>query len=137
MVFMHEGKVEDDEFLSTYRAAYENPEYDMGSNMLIDLRRADSTPRSSQALVELARIVRRYYEDSPSQQNVAVVVSHDLSYRLARSYEVFSCTIPWAFNVFQDLPSALKWLGAPENLLDDPQIRVKPATSNRISEPHK
>ena len=118
VILVHVGVVPDDEFLSSYRALFEDARYDKSFNKLVDLRRADSTARSPEALRQFADFVRQQFAGSEEGPKVAVVAPEDISFGLARMYGALSDAVPWKFVVFRDAEAALSWLGLPENLAD-------------------
>jgi hypothetical protein len=119
VVFIHVGVVTDEEFLSFYKALYEENRFDKSFNALVDLRQTESTVRSAEALTEFAEFIHEQYTNITSRPKVAVVAPEDISFGLARMYEVFSGDVPWEFLVFREVDSALAWLGVSENLMDD------------------
>ena len=119
VILVHIGTVNDDEFLSFYKALYENPQFDISYNQLVDLRKTESSVRSTAALREFANIAEQYYSDVSAQPKIAVVAPEDISFGLARMYEVFSDSVPWKFSVFRDIDTALEWLGVSKKLIDD------------------
>ena len=120
VVFVHEGVVSDDEFLSTYTACHEDPRFDRAFNVLVDLRRTESDVRSSSVLRAFADFRHRWFGDKQVHAKVAVIAPQDLSFGLARMYEIYSETVPVDFVVFRAADAALAWLGAPEDLLTCP-----------------
>jgi hypothetical protein len=125
-IFIHVGVVPDDEFLSSYRGFLEDPNFDNSFNLLVDLRRTCSSSRSTRALRALAEFIRGVYTDNTTRPKVAVVAPKDLSFGLARMYEVFSDSVLWDFAVFRAPDTALAWLRVPENLMEDLEQDVQP-----------
>jgi hypothetical protein len=119
VIFTHKGVVTDDEFFSFYRAFYLDPRFDKSHNLLVDLREAESTVRSSEALKSFADTARLHTPHVSPSPKIAVVAEADLSFGLARMYEAFSQQVPVEFRVFKEPDEALKWLGAPPDILDD------------------
>ncbi len=126
VILVHVGAVSDAEFLSFYRALYNNKIFDNSFNLLVDLRKTESSVRSSTALNELASFMGRQYENTTVRPKVAVVAPEDISFGLARMYETFSGDVPWEFVVFRAADAALAWLGLPENLLDNFDQNAQP-----------
>lgn len=114
-VFTHTGSIPDDELISFYRSVYENKRFDASKDYLVDLRQADSSPRSVDALRLLVDLIAPHMRAVETAPRVAVIAPHSLSFGLARMYEVFSDEIPWTFVVFRDAEAACAWLGLPEN----------------------
>jgi hypothetical protein len=116
--FAHVGAVSDDEFLSSYRAFYEDARSDKSMNLLVDLRRTESSARGTAALQEMADLIQRQLAGIDVRPKIAVIAPKNLSFGLARMFEAFSDTAPFDFGVFRELDAALAWLGAPEDLLE-------------------
>ncbi|UCG53264.1 MAG: hypothetical protein JSW58_06845, partial [Candidatus Latescibacterota bacterium] len=85
-VFVHVGAVTDDEFLSFYKALYEETRIDKSFNLLVDLRQTESSARSTAALDELADLMRGQFVSTIARPKVAVVAPKDISFGLARMY---------------------------------------------------
>jgi hypothetical protein len=119
VIFVHVGAVTDGEFLSFYRALYEDTRIDKSFNILVDLRQTASYVRSAGALNEFAGFMRRQFANTTASPKVAVVAPKDISFGLARMYEAMSDDVPWEFVVFRAFDAALAWLGVSENLIND------------------
>ncbi len=111
VVFRHIGDVPDDEFLAAYREFFQSSDVIAAIRLLVDLSETVSSPRSSQALRSLAELMRKVYGGGETRRRVAVVAPADLSFGLARMYQVFSDNVPWEFVVFRDADAARAWLG--------------------------
>jgi hypothetical protein len=128
VVCVHTGRVLDDEFLVHYKAMVESDLFATTRNLLIDLRDTDSSPRTGRALREFADFVTSKYADAGTRPKVAVIAPKDLSFGLARMYEAFAGSIPWDFVVFRSVDTALAWLRAPEDLMDDLDRKAQEVT---------
>ena len=129
VILVHVGAVTDDEFLSFYKALYEDDRFDKSFNLLVDLRRTESAVRSAEALKEFADFMRRQLVGSTAGPKIAVVAPKDISFGLARMYEVFSDDVPWEFEVFRAADAAFAWLGLSENLMNDLDQDAQPEDS--------
>ena len=116
VIFRHIDDVPDVEFLTFYQHFFENVWTANYMNLLIDLKHTNSMARSSQALQSLAELLRERLTDKMGSSRVAVVAPTDLSFGLARMYEVFSDCIPKEFFVFRSGDDACVWLGVTSNL---------------------
>ena len=121
VILVHIGTITDDEFLAFYRSLYENDRITPSMNLLVDLRQADSTTRSSDVLRKFAGFIETKLTGIPERPKVAVVAPEDLSFGLARMYEAFADSVPWDFEVFREMNAALAWLDLPENLMNGPE----------------
>ncbi|MBN2028654.1 hypothetical protein JW824_00260 [bacterium] len=119
VTLVHTGVVADSEFLSFYKNLYTVPQFDRSFNVLVNLQQAESTARSTSALHELAEFIQKQLKNINPHPKIAVVAPKDLSFGLARMYEVFSSTASSRFVVFRDADDALTWLGVSEKLKDD------------------
>ena len=116
VVIRHIGDIPDSEFLTAYKELLGSPDFSVTPKLLVDLRQTTSKLRSTGALQELAVILIEKYRGSEERRKVAVIAPADLSFGLARMYEIFSADLPWEFGVFRDNDSALIWLGSPGTL---------------------
>ncbi len=116
VVFVHTGRVPDDEFLAFYKAFFESDTFKPPMNMLVDLRETHSSSRSPEALLRFAESVEEKLTGITVSTKVAVVATKDLSFSLARMYEVLADSVHWNFVVFRAMDAALAWLGLPEDL---------------------
>jgi hypothetical protein len=119
VIVVHVGAVSNDEFFSFYKAIYEDTRFDKSFNLLIDLRQTESSVRSTVALTKLADFMRTQFLGTTARPKVAVVAPKDISFGLARMYEVFSGDVPWEFVVFRAIDTALGWIGLSENVMND------------------
>jgi len=111
VVLTHVGKIGDDEFLAFYNRFFKSDTFKPPMNMLVDLRKADSSPRSAEVLRRFAEFLQAERPDITSHTKVAVVAPKDLSFGLARMYEALSDSVPWNFVVFRAMDAALAWIG--------------------------
>jgi len=115
-IFVHTGRVPDDEFLAFYKSFFESDTFKPSMNLLVDLRETNSSSRRPEALLHFAEFVEAKLADITASTKVAVVAPKDLSFGLARMYEVLSDSVHWNFVVFRAMDAALAWLGLPEDM---------------------
>ncbi len=118
IILVHTGIIPDEEFLTFYKGLYQSDPSFTSMDHLVDLREADSSPRSSDVLHKFADFMQPFFESLTTRPKVAVVAPRDLSFGLARMYEALADAIPWDFTVFRNTDTALAWLGLPENLMN-------------------
>ena len=116
IVFVHTGRVPDDEFLAFYETFFKSSTFQPSINILVDLRETHSSVRSPEALLRFAKSMEKRLDDINESTKVAVVAPKDLSFGLARMYKVLADSVNWNFVVFRALDAALAWLGLPEDL---------------------
>ena len=115
-VFVHTVNVPDDDFLSFYESFFQGDSFKPPMNLLVDLRETSSISRSPEALLRFSQFVETQLADIADSMKVAVVAPKDLSFGLARMYEILSDSVHWNFVVFRAMDAALAWLGMPEDL---------------------
>ncbi len=116
VIFAHTGIVPDDEFLTFYESFFESDTFKPPMNLLVDLRETSSSSRNPEAILSFAELVETKLADITARTKVAVVAPKDLSFGLARMYEIFSDSVNWSFVVFRAMDAAVAWLGLPEDL---------------------
>ena len=119
VIFSHTGRVPDDEFLAFYESFFNSDKFKPPMNLLVDLRETSSSSRSPEALLHFAKLAEAKLADVTANMKVAVVAPKDLTYGLARMYEILSDSLQWNFVVFRAMDAASAWLGLPE----DPAVR--------------
>lgn len=116
VVFVHTGRVSDEEFLAFYKAFFESDTFKPPMYILVDLRETHSSSRSPEALLRFAESMQDKLTGITESTKVAVVAPKDLSFSLARMYELLAHSVQWNFVVFRAMDAAIAWLGLPEDL---------------------
>jgi len=106
-ILVHLGTISDEEFLASYMSLYESGTLHPSMNLLVDLREADSRPRSSKVLRHLAEFMQVTHSDTTARPKVAVVAPKNLSFGLAKMYGAFADPVPWGFVAFRAMDAAL------------------------------
>jgi hypothetical protein len=109
-IVVHEGAVNDEEFLESYRRIFTDPDFDPSCGLLVDLRQADSTTRNPQTLRQFAGLFRQRFDGQTVRPRVAVVAPSNVSFGLARLFGAHSGYDEEEFGVFRDLDAAFAWL---------------------------
>jgi hypothetical protein len=91
---------------------YKSSEYDPYMNALWDLRTADFSKVTTDAVHSFVDIVKKYWGQEGKNKKAALVVSSDFDYGIARMYEIpLSLGTSGDIMVFKDYDEAEKWLG--------------------------
>ena len=117
VICRHFGTVDDKEFLNSYRSLFESGRFDPSMDLVVDLRRADSSKRSQEAIREFAEYLKRWMQKTEKKSRVVVIAPRDVSFGLARMYEAYSESAHIDFTVFREADAALESLGIPEDAL--------------------
>lgn len=110
------GPITNEEIVSSYERLHADPAFRTELDQLADLRAADLSEVTSEGLRALARRAERHAGPNKS----AVLAPGDLTFGMGRMYEVLTESARQTVRVFRDAGEALRWLGAPEDLLDAP-----------------
>jgi len=79
-------------------------------NHLGDMRQAKgSGSRSSDFLRELSALVKKQYAETNVHPKMAIIAPEDVTFGIARMYEVFADDIPRDLVVFRAFDAALAW----------------------------
>jgi hypothetical protein len=73
VIFVHVGVVSDEEFLSTYKAFYEDARFDKSFKQLVDLRHTESSGKSTEVLRKVADFVQAQFVESATPPRIAVI----------------------------------------------------------------
>ena len=106
-----EGVVDNGAFVPLYRALFGDPGYRLGMNELADLREVSRLDLTSAGLEEVRLLTERTYAGSDVLFRSAIVAPTDLSYGIARMYEMFSSDGPEKATVVRTLEEGLAVLG--------------------------
>jgi hypothetical protein len=108
------GAITDEEAISYAQKVAADASIPSGRLELADFSEANLAALSAEALRRVASVFQRHDVD-PGNSRVALVVSGDLGFGLARMYQAFRSESAIELRVFRDLASAREWLGlAPE-----------------------
>ena len=111
------GAIDDEEFLTSYRSLFEGDRFKPSMNLLVDLRQADSSKRSKEAIQIFARFFKEWMQKAAEKSSVVVIAPKDVSFGLARMYEAYSESDRIDFTVFREMAAALERLGIPKDAL--------------------
>ncbi len=100
------GVLTDRILLRSYEAYYSAPDYDPTCRELADLRGLTGNQMTTEGLKKMAELAQRFQRSGLT----AILAPTDISFGLARMYNVFGPDAAKRFEVFRDLPSALDWL---------------------------
>ncbi len=82
-----------------------------GSDVLWDLRTAEIPDAAREDMLRLVGFVEERQPKRGADYRVAIVVSSDYHYGLARMYQAYADALPANIMVFRGLGEAAEWLG--------------------------
>jgi hypothetical protein len=119
IITVHLGETPDDEFIVAYRNLYNDPRFSIELDRLVDLRQAQSGNRSSEAIKTIADLIKMLYGVPEKAVRTAFIAPKDVSFGLARMYQIFSDTVPGKLLVARESSEALQWLGLSLSVLEE------------------
>lgn len=111
LVHVVSGPVDPAALMDAYDAALKLPESETGMNAIWDMRQADLTPLG--AYEDLDNLAGHYWEMAHIRGRdlrVAIVVSREVDYGLARMFQTVSNKLPKEHMVFRDMDQARSWI---------------------------
>ena len=121
------GVIDNGVFIPLYRDLLSDPGYRLGMNELADLRDVSRLDLTSAGLEEVRLLTERAYAGSDASFRSAIVAPSDLSFGIARMYEIFSSEGPEKVTVVRTLEEGLAVLGL-DHLPPDAGVRSGSAT---------
>ena len=112
-----DGIIKTDDVIPSYKKLFEDEKWKPRFNEIIDLRNAGMHELKSEDLQQINKSIENYYEGIPI--NVAVIAPNDLSFGMARIYEVYAYDSSECVKVFRKVHDALNWIGMKDEEIVD------------------
>jgi len=87
-----------------------DPQYKKSADILWDFRDITTPHTNSQEIRELVSFIRKNRHVRGSGYRVALVVSRDLDYGIARMYDAYSEGLPFQMKIFREFDEAYSWV---------------------------
>jgi hypothetical protein len=91
-----------------------DPDFKEGMDVLWDFREVKSGNSEAEDIREIVSFIRTNQEKRGRNYRVALVVSRDIDFGLARMYEAYSQELPFDIQIFKDIKDAEQWLNPTE-----------------------
>lgn len=118
-VIVSEGNLTDEDVVIPNRACYADERFMRMRRQLADYRQVESFSVSSEAVQNAARSDAEAARRNPHVR-VAIVVTAQVGFGLARMYENAGGETPWQTGIFQTMAEAEAWFAsAPDANIDD------------------
>lgn len=102
------GNISDSELIRFYMGIYNNSHWQPGFDEIIDLRDAELSDISKEALTHLSELATNCLKGEPLR--LALIAPSDLTSSLAHIYEAFTHVPNESTKVFHHMSEALDWL---------------------------
>ena len=104
------GVIDIDKLIKYLEQIYKVPEFNPNMDVFWDLREADFSSVSTEAIYNFIGFVGKYW-GKEKDTKAALVVSDDLGFGLSRMYEMLLETdSPSQINIFRDIDKAEEWI---------------------------
>ncbi|MDH5483674.1 MAG: hypothetical protein OEY43_00435 [Gammaproteobacteria bacterium] len=107
-----EGEFNFNKFFSSFHEIDTVPGFVKGMDALWDLRQADLSQMSVDTVDKISHYIANNTDKRGVDYRIALVVSTDLAYGLARMFRTMSDQIPVNINIFRSMDDACDWLKA-------------------------
>jgi len=104
------GAITGKEILQALQELLTDPDFKTNMDVLWDFRAVTTRNIDTQEIKDLVTFIRANQTKRGSDYRVALVVSQDLHYGLARMYEAYSQDLPAQIKIFGKLDEAIAWL---------------------------
>jgi hypothetical protein len=104
-----EGQPSVDELVDGLKSIMSHPDFGPGLNGIADLRKSEM--KTFSADVQKIADLLIEYRGKIGQSKTAVVVSKDVTFGMARVFQVFAEQAPVEIEIFRSMEEALRWLG--------------------------
>ena len=108
------GAIDDTAFVEAYSEIATVPGVHPGIDEVVDLRDGDLSRVTRTALRQIDDIAGRFHADAEARPRTAVLVDSDLSFGVARMYELMAEASPEMVQVFRTPAEVVRWLDRPE-----------------------
>ena len=120
MVSRYSGIINDGHFVNSYKMVFENPNFELGFDELVDLTGLDSLKLTFDGIDQVQNLVCEKRTDSTTDFKTAIVYETGVQFGFARMYKLYnpdkSCE---DVMVFKTKPEALRWLNRDPDLIKE------------------
>jgi hypothetical protein len=110
VVITASGPVKGKDIIGALVKMLQDPDFKKGMDALWDFRTVKSANSETAEIREIVSFVRANQEKRGTNYRVALVVSTDIDFGLARMFEAYSHELPFDIQIFKDIKDAERWL---------------------------
>jgi len=110
VVMIASGEISGEDIVTALQKILTDADFKKGMDILWDFRAVNSTLIETQQILDIVNFIKSNQDARGSDYRVALVVSRDLSYGLARMYEAYSQGSPFKIQIFKEMSAAENWL---------------------------
>lgn len=104
------GAITGKEIIQAIKDLVNDPDFKPNINSIWDFRAVTTRLIDSQEITDLITFIRTIQEKRGRDYRVAILVSRDMDYGLARMFEAHSQSLPFQVRIFEDLEQAKSWI---------------------------
>ncbi|UCF64357.1 MAG: hypothetical protein JSW33_00595 [bacterium] len=110
IVMTASGNIGSKEIVKALQRTLTDPDFKKGMDILWDFQAVNESLVDTQEILDIVTFIKNHQDTRGSNYRVALVVSRDLDYGLARMYEAYSQGLPCQIQIFKNLNAAKNWL---------------------------
>lgn len=104
------GPITGKDIIQALQDLVQDPDFKPDIDSIWDFRSVTTRLIDAQEITDLINFIRTVQEKRGRNYRVAILVSRDMDYGLARMFEVHSQNLPFQVRIFEDLEQARSWL---------------------------
>jgi hypothetical protein len=104
------GTISSADIIKTLHGLLQDSQFKSGMDILWDFRQVKTENMKADQIREIVSFIKNNQEKRGAHYRVALVVSRDIDFGLARMYEAYTQELPFQLQIFKTLSSAEDWL---------------------------
>jgi hypothetical protein len=98
------------DIIKTLHGLLQDSQFKSGMDILWDFRQVKTENMKADQIREIVSFIKNNQEKRGANYRVALVVSRDIDFGLARMYEAYTQELPFQLQIFKELSAAEDWL---------------------------
>ena len=108
------GNISSSEIIKALHGLLQDSQFKSGMDILWDFRQVKTENMRADQIREIVSFIKNNQEKRGANYRVALVVSRDIDFGLARMYEAYTQELPFQLQIFKQLSAAEDWLNTAE-----------------------
>ena len=104
------GTISSADIIKALHGLLQDSQFKSGMDILWDFRQVKTENMRADQIREIVSFIKNNQEKRGANYRVALVVSRDIDFGLARMYEAYTQELPFQLQIFKELSAAEDWL---------------------------